>query len=152
MFGVPLHLPYESLSPAGTPLARRPQRFSLATQLRFTQQLLATLLPELEIHHLVHPQVSSFESFAQAVSGLRRARPHDHNLRQHHLRRSPRLADKGTRFGSSESNLLLAKTGSKSASVGGRPLARIHPLGHIRRHKAFWTRSTRSSSEPSPCR
>jgi hypothetical protein len=41
---------------------------------------------------------------------------------------------------------------SKWASVDGRPLARIRPLGHILRHKAFWTRSTRSSSEPSPRR
>jgi hypothetical protein len=46
----------------------------------------------------------------------------------------------------------VCNTRSKWASVGGRPLARTHPIGHIRRHKAFWRRSTRSSSEPSPCR
>src|SRR5215203_6357481 len=55
---VPLYLPYQSRYPSGTPLASRPQRSGVAIPLRFVQQLLATLLPELEIHHLVHPGYS----------------------------------------------------------------------------------------------
>jgi hypothetical protein len=51
---VPLYLPNGSCSVASTPLAGCPQYFGLAISLRFAQQLLVTLLPELEIHHLVH--------------------------------------------------------------------------------------------------
>src|SRR3712207_979177 len=52
--GVSFDLPYQGRSPAGAPLAGCPQRFGLATHFRFAQQLLATLLCILEIHHLVH--------------------------------------------------------------------------------------------------
>ena len=51
-----LYLPYRF--PAGTPLASRPQRFSLAIDLHFVQHLLVTLLPNLVIHHFVHPRYS----------------------------------------------------------------------------------------------
>src|ERR671920_2268146 len=45
---------------SGTPFSSHPQRFDLATQLRFAQQLLVTLVYELEIHHPTHPGFSSF--------------------------------------------------------------------------------------------
>src|SRR5918997_1224174 len=45
---------------SGTPFSSHPQRFDLATQLRFAQPLLVTLVYELEIHHPTHPGFSSF--------------------------------------------------------------------------------------------
>ena len=64
---MPLHLPYQSGSPAGTPLAGCPQRFGLVIQLRFTQHLLAMLLCKLYVHHLLHPRFSSLGGLYKAL-------------------------------------------------------------------------------------
>ena len=64
---MPLHLPYQSGSPTGTPLAGCPQRFGLVIQLRFTQHLLATLVYMLDIHHLLHPRFSSLGGLYKAL-------------------------------------------------------------------------------------
>src|ERR687893_2221288 len=79
---------------SGTPFSSHPQRFDLATQLRFAQPLLVTLVYEWEIHHPTHPGFSSFRrlirrwcSWAWLARILRRfiadARP------SHGLRRDP---------------------------------------------------------------
>jgi hypothetical protein len=64
---VPLHLPYQSGSPTGTPLAGCPQRFGLVIQLHFTQHIFAMLVYKLDIHHHLHPRFYASGGFFKGL-------------------------------------------------------------------------------------
>src|SRR5918998_1943926 len=89
---------------SGTPFSSHPQRFDLATQLRFAQPLLVTLVYELEIHHPTHPGFSSFRrlirpslcTFAHSTPRRGQCRTPSHTRRSTQPRGSePRLRSGG---------------------------------------------------------